>query len=126
MTDFETFWKAWPHKTNKASAEKAFKKLRNDDKEKATTRAASWCAKWKQENPQASHIHASTYLNQRRFLDLDEQQQARDADLNDALSQQLGWLREGRFKPEWLSGQMKQRLAASPLVTDEERRTWGI
>jgi hypothetical protein len=68
---FPDFWAEWPHKKNKFSAEKAFKKLKPGEREQATKYAAEWCKVWRKENPQASHIHASTYLNQKRFLDMD-------------------------------------------------------
>jgi len=73
---FQSFWTHWPDKRNKDTARKAFAKLKPEDRQRATDRAASWCKKWRAENPQASHIHAATYLNQKRFLDEDEKQTA--------------------------------------------------
>ena len=70
--NFEDFWAKWPDKKNKHSAEKAFKKLKPDERTKAVDRVGTWAVKWRKDNPDASHIHASTYLNQKRFLDSDE------------------------------------------------------
>lgn len=66
---FSEFWAIWPNKVSKASAEKAWKKLSAPDKEIAFSKVENWFGNWRRENPHASPIHASTYLNQARFND---------------------------------------------------------
>lgn len=74
MIDFDEFWKIWPVKKAKAPAKKAwdklnvteemFEKMVNDIRMKLYFR--EWDLTKKQFIP-----HASTYLNQQRFLDED-------------------------------------------------------
>ena len=66
---FSAFWLRWPSKQNKAAAEKAFAKLRPDDRALAVNNAAEWFLAWRKANPDARDIHAATYLNNRRWID---------------------------------------------------------
>ena len=66
---FSDFWAVWPFKVSKAPAEKAWRKLSDDDRTAAKNAAAGWTQKWRAANPSASPIHPTTYLNQRRWHD---------------------------------------------------------
>lgn len=68
--DFEDFWKTW--KTtggggDKSPAHDAWKKLSAPDREFAAQVAVLWFEAWRNSAPDATAIHASTYLNKRRF-----------------------------------------------------------
>ena len=70
MAGFEDFWSAWPlAKTAKAKAQAAFRKLTAEDRAKATEAVVTWAANWRRQHPQASDIHPTSYLNQRRWED---------------------------------------------------------
>lgn len=70
VAGFDDFWAAWPlAKTAKAKAQAAFKKLKAEDRAKATEAVSSWAANWRRQHPTASDIHATTYLNQKRWED---------------------------------------------------------
>jgi hypothetical protein len=69
-TPFEEFWKIVWAKTNKAGAERAWKKLSEENRRKAIGLAAQFFRKWRADYPHASPIHPSTYLNNRRWEDL--------------------------------------------------------
>jgi len=66
---FADFWQVWPSKEGKAAAEKAWKKLSPDDRATALARVGPWFSAWRAKHPDASPIHASTFLNQRRWED---------------------------------------------------------
>ncbi len=68
-TPFDKFWRDWPSKVGKAPARKAWYKMDKQDRHDATTAAGAWFTWWRKENPQASPIHAATYLNNRRWED---------------------------------------------------------
>lgn len=67
---FETFWKSWKAKGgggDKAPAHDGWKKLNVSDREFAANAAVPWFEAWRKSAPDATAIHASTYLNKRRF-----------------------------------------------------------
>mgnify|MGYP003441431306 len=66
---FSQFWAEWPSKVAKQAAEKAWKKLGAADRQDALDMIGPWFSWWRERNPTASPIHASTYLNQKRFKD---------------------------------------------------------
>lgn len=66
---FDAFWEVWPDRRAKRPAQIAWSKLAPAEQQVAIDRARDWCAAWRKANPDASHIMASTYLNQRRFAD---------------------------------------------------------
>ena len=82
VDDFDSFWKFYPRKASKDAARKAWEKLRPDQhimqmiadnvKERVDK------GEWRKDN-QSFILHASTYLNQKRWEDevLDQQTQAR-------------------------------------------------
>lgn len=124
---FQAFWKAWPDRRNRATAFKAFMKLKGPDREKATARAADWCAQWRKDNPQASHIHASTYLNQKRFLDADEKSEASQQNLDESMRLQAQWIKEGKhFLAKTIRTDLLREMISAGLVTPDECRRAGV
>lgn len=69
ITPFSDFWSVWPSKVAKSAAEAAWKKLPDADRGAAIASADAWFRCWRSRNQQASPIHASTYLNQKRWQD---------------------------------------------------------
>ena len=69
---FKAFWKAYPRKTGKGAAEKAFQRIRVDDALLATMLKAiethKHCDQWKRNGGQYIP-HPTTWLNQRRWED---------------------------------------------------------
>lgn len=68
---FADFWSIIPQgaKTGKREAEKAWRKLKAAERKAADESAVAYYAWWRSANPQASWLHPSTYLNQRRWED---------------------------------------------------------
>lgn len=66
---FEEFWAAWPNKVSKQAAEDAWRKLSEKDRADAFLSVPTWFPAWREQHPQASPLHAATYLNKRRWLD---------------------------------------------------------
>ena len=82
VDDFDSFWKFYPRKASKEAARKAWEKLRPDqhimqmiaDNVKERVEKGEW-----RKDNQSYILHASTYLNQKRWEDevLDQQTQTR-------------------------------------------------
>jgi hypothetical protein len=68
---FADFWALLPAgaKSGKVSAEKAYKRLTPPRRKEARENVAAYYDWWRKQNPQASWLHPSTYLNQRRWED---------------------------------------------------------
>lgn len=66
---FSEFWSVWPNKVAKQAAEKSFRRLKPDAKAAAIDGVEDWFRLWRQANPKASAIHATTYLNNARWED---------------------------------------------------------
>jgi hypothetical protein len=66
---FDEFWAAWPNKVSKQAAEDAWRKLSENDRADAFLSVPTWFPAWREQHPQASPLHAATYLNKRRWLD---------------------------------------------------------
>lgn len=67
--DFAAFWAACPYKIGKASAEKAWRKLRPVDRADALARVVAFYAWFAKQYPTASTMHPATYLNGKRWND---------------------------------------------------------
>lgn len=67
--EFDAFWDIWPNKVSKAAALKAWRKLSLDDRRTVLAETPDWFRRWRLANPQASPIHAATFLNNRRWED---------------------------------------------------------
>jgi len=70
LAGFDVFWVLWPVKKNKEDARTAWKRL-NADQRRAATDAigAGWFDRWRDGNPDANPIHASTFLRKKRWED---------------------------------------------------------
>ena len=67
---FADFWEIWPSKKNKEAARRAWRKLSIKEKRAAFTAIRDgWFERWRQASPDASPIHAATFLNARRWED---------------------------------------------------------
>ena len=81
VDDFDSFWKFYPRKASKEAARKAWEKLRPDQHIMQmildNVRERVEKGEWRKDN-QSFILHASTYLNQKRWEDevLDQQTQA--------------------------------------------------
>jgi hypothetical protein len=76
---FEAFWKEWllvEGGGDKQPAFDAWEKLPNEDQQAAHAVARAWFERWRAGHRDASAIHASTYLNNRRFDGFDPSRQA--------------------------------------------------
>lgn len=73
ILSFEDFWKMYPNKTAKADAKKKFEKLTVSEIEKIKIHLPIFANNKPFET--YSHPHASTYLNQKRFNDVIENNQ---------------------------------------------------
>lgn len=124
---FDKFWERWPDKKNKASAMGAWRSLRPVERAKAVARCQQWCKDWRKQHPDASHIHASTFLRQRRFLDMDENSQATAADERAVLEMQAGWIRDGKdFLCRGISASRASEILQVGLVTEDQCRKAGV
>jgi uncharacterized protein YdaU (DUF1376 family) len=78
---FEKFWEIWPSKKNKQNARKSWRKLTIDDKRAAYAAVrAGWFDQWQAASPDANPIHASTFLNSRRWEDQESAPKLRPID----------------------------------------------
>lgn len=71
---FEAFWDRFGNKTAKANAQKAWSKLKTDDRIAAFDASLGWLSKWQSRHPGASPLHPATFLNNRRWEDEQPQQ----------------------------------------------------
>lgn len=121
--EFDEFWGIWPDKRGKDIARKAWGKLTNAERKLAKDRCRAWVKDWRKANPQASHILASTYLNQRRFLDMAEPDKPRgDPDEFYAAA-----IRDGRrYVVSGISQARAAGMIERGLVTREQCRSVGL
>lgn len=73
---FSEFWSRWPAKVAKKDAEKAWKKLKPDERAEAFAKCVEWYRAWRSRHPDASTIYPATFLNGRRWQDEDNQPSA--------------------------------------------------
>lgn len=67
---FSDFWNLWPSKVGKQDAIKAWRRLKLDDKRLAFMAVRDgWFERWRQSQPDANPIHASRFLNGKRWND---------------------------------------------------------
>lgn len=74
VPSFDAFWDRFGNKTAKANAQKAWSKLRSDDRIAAFDASLGWLSKWQSRHPGASPLHPATFLNNRRWEDEQPQQ----------------------------------------------------
>ena len=67
---FDEFWEVWPDKRAKQKARTAWRKLSIENKRLAFSAVRDgWFNRWRDENPDANAIHASSFLNAKRWED---------------------------------------------------------
>lgn len=67
---FDAFWQAYPRKTAKPAAEKAWRAIKPRDTERVMDGLATWCAFWRADRTEARFIpHPTTWLRQERWND---------------------------------------------------------
>jgi hypothetical protein len=121
---FEEFWRRWPDKRAKHVAQKAWARLAPAERKVAADRCASWCRDWRKHNKEASHILASTYLNQRRFLD---GASAEPADAADALAVKAKWIAERKaYLARSIPPAQVREMVTRGLVTPQQCREAGL
>ena len=126
---FDSFWSSIPPgaKSGKHTAERAFSKLRPAVRDAALRHAASYYAWWRAQNPQASWLHPSTYLNQRRWED---EAYAPPASAKPAVDRAAFWaeaITAGKFvSPSCVSPALCDEMLGRKLVTREQLRERGL
>ena len=124
-TPFDAFWQKWPDRRAKQPAEKAWGKLAPAEQKVALDRCEAWCREWRKRNPDASHIMASSYLNQRRFLD--EGETPKQADQGTVLEMWGKAIREGKgFLVRNLTPIQARAVVDAGHATEEECRKVGV
>lgn len=124
-TPFDAFWQKWPDKRAKMPAEKAWRKLSPAERQVALERCEAWGRAWRKRNPDASHIMASSYLNQRRFLDEGETQKQVDRSM--VLEMWGRAIREGRgYLVRNLTPHQARAVVDAGHATAEECRKVGV
>lgn len=68
---FSAFWQMVPNKVGRAAAEKAWKKLTSGDRVLASERVKVFYEWFRKEYPTASLLHPATYLNGKRWEDVE-------------------------------------------------------
>lgn len=122
---FDDFWSRWPDKRNKHNARKAWAKMRRSERKLATERCVKWCEQWRKDNPQASHIHASTYLNQKRWEDLDEQGEKATRSKDEIARFWAEKINGGGFVPRnAISAEIKAHMVFTNLVDADTLRAF--
>jgi len=74
-TSFDAFWRDCPHKIGKVQAQKAWAKLTTANQDAAQGAVRRFYAWFRDKYPTASPLHPSTYLNNKRWLDLEPERQ---------------------------------------------------
>lgn len=70
LCGFDDFWGFWPSKIGKDDARKAWRKLSIDLRREAFVAVrAGWFDRWQNAHPDANPIHASTFMNKKRWQD---------------------------------------------------------
>lgn len=68
----DAFWPLVPHKVNKEASRKAWNKLKPNEREAAQKHVKAFYEWFKKTYPTASPLHPSTYLNGKRWQDIED------------------------------------------------------
>ena len=118
---FQDLWGIVPRKIAKQTAMKAWNKLNAADRQAAVESAGGWFRWWRKENPQASWIHPSTYLNQRRWED--DWQDPLPKQTEDMVKFYADWINSDRpLPPMGISFSMQTAVFDAGLVTAQRMR----
>lgn len=117
---FDEFWGQTPKAGSKHQAKKKFQSFSADARTAATESVQSYYAWWTKANPQASTLHVSTYLNQRRWEDDDwrpaEGSSQQSTDVLTYWAKEINGTGKMWSKP---GDEIIQQLLASKMVTKQ-------
>ena len=124
---FENFWSQVPKKVGRHQAEKTFKKLSGQAQVLATDAVKPFYEWWRKENPQATWLHPSTYLNQRRWEDEEWQEASKPKPQVDPLEIAERNIKSGkRFLCTNIGTRVVSELLRTNRVTKEQIKEVGL
>ena len=127
---FESFWSQVPKKVGRHQAEKTFNKLSGQAQILATDAVKPFYEWWRKENPQATWLHPSTYLNQRRWEDEKWQEafyKRKAIKEHDPLEAAERNIKSGkRFLCTHISNSVVEELKRQGRVTESQCREVGL
>jgi hypothetical protein len=126
---FANLWECLPTgaKSGKREAQKAFAKLRPAEQRAASEYVAAYYGWWRSANPQASWLHPSTYINQRRWEDEAWKPKNEAAPSADRLKFWADSITSGRYvSPATCGPALCRELVASGLVTERQVLERGL
>lgn len=128
MERWDWFWEAVPKKIGKHAARKAFEKLSVGNQVAAAKSVKPFYEWWRKENPNATWLHPSTYLNQRRWEDEEWQESSRPKnDPNAALDMYEKWIKDGsHLCKQHISNSVVTELLRQGRVTEDQIRGVGL
>jgi hypothetical protein len=125
QTPFSDFWRDVPNKVGRDAAQKAWHKLGAADRTAAHSAVKSYFAWFARTYSQASPMHPSTYLNQRRWMDEGWRGQTRQE--VDPLSTAAAAIRSGkRYMCTNIPGTVARALVSRGVVSEAQCRDVGI
>lgn len=126
QVDFDDFWKSWPDKVSKKSAQEAWGRVPVCERTIAARACASWLASWKKKHPKASGISAAKYLDDKRWTDegFSPPGQVDQEAVLKFYAQTV--LSKKATAAATVSKEMAAQLIAAKLVTDEQLIQAGI
>lgn len=75
---FDEFWNLWPDKKKKDTAQQRWSRISEKEKKSAlASMKAGWFEKWRADHKDASPIHASTFLSQKRWQDYQHEEKSK-------------------------------------------------
>lgn len=124
---FSDFWTSWPDKKNKEKARSAFKRLSQKNQDAAVEAIrGGWFARWQAKHPDANPIHASTFLNGKRWED-ETPQAVPQASEDEKLDYYAGKINgDGYFAASAIKPDTARDLIRTGRVTPERMRERGI
>lgn len=131
ITDiWDRFWDSVPKKIGKHAARSAFNKLKPWDRRPAVDSVKPFYEWWRKENPQATWLHPSTYLNQRRWEDEEWQEAAakqKAAQEHDPLEAAERNIKSGKpYLCRSIGTAVINQLLSTNRVTQEQLRKVGL
>jgi hypothetical protein len=122
---FDDFWNAWPEKQDRVAAERAWRKLDDEDRALAAAKAAAWFAWWRKAHPDAAPLGASRFLRSRRWEDEGfEAKPAAPIDIRVALADRI---KSGKpYLVRDITPATARDLMAAGLVTEDDCRKAGV
>jgi hypothetical protein len=126
---FADLWECLPTgaKSGKKEAQKAFAKLKAADQRAASDHVAAYYGWWRSANPQASWLHPSTYINQRRWEDEAWRPAPASVPSGDRLRFWADSIASGRYvSPATCGPALCRELVSAGLVTERQVLERGL